>query len=549
VVIERTGATGTKVAAVSTPYAETAADLPTQVSAEGATLVVGSDASGEPIALTLQLSTETIATVSSRETAAAILWLGIGGHGQYLFATDAQAKATLMREPEFESLVAAIEKAVQGGQSAFSAPEIPAIVEAVARRQLTAYAATRSQQKLLLRGIPTQYYYGNGFIGEFLALKADEKGASIHNLFKTNWRGSVTSTNGGAPSEFPIAAKDLLSFADFDVFQPIRAAETKLTLPSGMLKIAVFQNEISRRDNINKVIKAAVNISLGEAFKGDAVEKLMGCFTGVNGSLNTTTERLASLANGEQFFQQAKEFLESLLSPSGLNTVAACAGVGPEDLATTSFLGKWTGKLMSVWAKVELAIFTAESASAIKDIAVYYNAREERTFCAWGNTAIGETCNTDAPVKLNSTVESVQREPTIESSFACGVNNAFQCKATMYCTPPDEAGSSREDTVQVNLDAATGRATLSWDGDTLMGPYTFESGSLSVSVNFPMREVTPQGSSVRFYSSGSMSLTGTYNPAAGTFSGTLTDKVTTHWALDARQVSCTSTSKVTGLEL
>lgn len=532
--VSSSGSAGMAVSGLTTPYS-VGGSKTAVVSTETATMVFGSNAQGETISLTLQLPSDATLTVSSRETALAILWLAIGGYQQYIFPSTVDAKIALAQEPEFESLVAALENATQAGTVPFTAPVVRDYVSTIAQRRLTSYAD--AQHAMVAKSLPPHYFYGSGFFGDFVKLEADENGAVIRNLFKTYWAGSV-KPRGGDPVRFQVAAKEL----NAKIWELAKAAESPVPLGfNGPVTVAVFQDEISRQNNIVKVLKSAMTTSLGHVFKGTALDNAMSCTLGVNGTMNTTVERLSALANGQEFVEQLREAVSSALSPATLTTIAACAKVDLVD-AAPRFAGEWAKKYVLFFEQFDFGVFVIDSFTSIWDIKKYYSARQEKTFCARGGTLIGEGCDTAGSFEFSSTVTSAQVGAPISTTITCGSPTGL-CEATMYCTPPSGQGEHTVETLPVALNAALGTGTIG-SGAEFKGSYSFETGAVTMSNVEPLTDVTPIDSRIRYFSAHRTDLTGEYNPVTGVFTGTSVETVVNTWSADSRQVVCRSTASV-----
>jgi hypothetical protein len=117
-------------------------------------------------------------------------------------------------------------------------------------------------------------------------------------------------------------------------------------------------------------------------------------------------------------------------------------------------------------------------------------------------------------------------------------NGQGVCSREMYCDPGDQPGASLEGPERWQLDAAAGTATLLSEDRAYRGTFDVVTGRIDVRNTQAPVETTPQGSTIRYFSTQAGTLAAIYDPLTRVIRGRSVENVATSWALDGRSVVC-----------
>lgn len=134
------------------------------------------------------------------------------------------------------------------------------------------------------------------------------------------------------------------------------------------------------------------------------------------------------------------------------------------------------------------------------------------------------------------TVRAVTDDPPVRDDCV----NGF-CQSELYCSTGDAPGAT-ETSAERWILSPEGTALVVADEGTASGSFATSSGIVQVAESVPLEEVTPPGSTIRYFTRGSFRLEGTLG-ADGTIRGTAVDTNITSWARDGRTVQCTSVAE------
>lgn len=153
---------------------------------------------------------------------------------------------------------------------------------------------------------------------------------------------------------------------------------------------------------------------------------------------------------------------------------------------------------------------------------------------------------TDAVYTVNSVGTSVQAAPAHSASYACG---GAQCQAILSCEPAEKVGDMDTLAMRIVLDPAQRKSTIHIGEVVAAGSYEpAGDGRALVSADFVFdeREVFNDGQ-LRYFSAGLLRVELQFDPATERFTGTMLDRVSNRWNLDAQVATCTSVSRVTAV--
>lgn len=137
---------------------------------------------------------------------------------------------------------------------------------------------------------------------------------------------------------------------------------------------------------------------------------------------------------------------------------------------------------------------------------------------------------------VTTTVTASEVGPRVQRECVNG-----SCAAELFCTA-DPVGTTKTERHEWLLDATTGVAKVTSPEGTSTGTFDPATGGILIAETYLSEEVTPPGSTYRYFSSGSATLVATRDSTTSRISGTNVDIVTNSWNYDSATASCKTTS-------
>jgi hypothetical protein len=172
------------------------------------------------------------------------------------------------------------------------------------------------------------------------------------------------------------------------------------------------------------------------------------------------------------------------------------------------------------------------------------HAETKKKLGTFSATLLGEPVIIDSIFTMSSKVTGVEEPEPISKTYSCGSGT---CTSTLFCSPDDPIGSTNVQNLRITLDGEKSRATIYYEGETVIGTFSLQSGAVAAEVSFN-DGVVQQSPEVTYYGDGSLKLNGIYDAKAHTISGTFISRSNTSWSLDGAVARCSATSTFTATE-
>lgn len=162
-------------------------------------------------------------------------------------------------------------------------------------------------------------------------------------------------------------------------------------------------------------------------------------------------------------------------------------------------------------------------------------------------TPVPPSAAIDSLFAVKGKVVAVEIPPPVEMNYFCG-NSGGICRASLFCRPDRDVGTTLDASVRFTLDADKGIASIYFPDKTVVGTFNAQSGAINADISYDDGE-TPIGSNGhKFFGSGSARVVATIDASRRQLAGTMVTKRVTGWTLSSALAMCSATTEFTAQE-